>query len=53
MSTHPYTVKNWLWVIIIGLFVVCFMLSGCSTVAGAGKDITSMADWTKEKIGGK
>ena len=23
---------------------------GCGTVAGIGKDITSTADWTKEKM---
>lgn len=27
--------------------------SACSTVAGVGKDITGVADWTKEKMGGK
>jgi predicted small secreted protein len=25
-------------------------LTGCSTVAGAGKDISSAAEWTKEKM---
>ena len=28
------------------------MLSGCGTVAGLGKDLTSTAEWTKDKIGG-
>ena len=28
-------------------------LAACSTVAGVGKDITSSAEWTKDKIGGK
>ena len=26
-------------------------LVACSTVAGMGKDLTSSAEWTKEKIG--
>ena len=35
------------------LIVVAFiMLSGCGTVAGIGKDLTSTAEWTKDKIGG-
>ena len=35
------------------LIVVAFiMLSGCGTVAGLGKDLTSTAEWTKDKIGG-
>lgn len=29
------------------------LMSGCSTVAGVGKDITGAADWTKQKMGGK
>lgn len=29
-----------------------FSLVACSTVAGAGKDITGAAEWTKDKIGG-
>jgi len=28
------------------------MLSGCGTVAGLGKDVTSAAEWTKDKMGG-
>lgn len=27
-------------------------LAACSTVAGVGKDLTSTAEWTKEKMGG-
>jgi predicted small secreted protein len=35
------------------LIVVAFiMLTGCGTVAGLGKDLTSTAEWTKDKIGG-
>ena len=26
-------------------------LAACSTVAGMGKDLTSTAEWTKEKMG--
>ena len=35
------------------LIVVAFiMLSRCGTVAGLGKDLTSTAEWTKDKISG-
>jgi hypothetical protein len=40
-------------VAVIGLAVSCVLLSGCSTVAGAGKDITGAAEWTKDKMSGK
>lgn len=26
------------------------MVTGCSTISGAGKDITNAAEWTKEKM---
>lgn len=34
------------------LFVLmCIVaMTGCSTVSGVGKDISSAADWTKEKM---
>ena len=32
--------------------VVLLMLSGCGTVAGLGKDMTSAAEWTKDKMSG-
>jgi predicted small secreted protein len=32
------------------LFCVAVALTGCSTVAGVGKDISSAAEWTKEKM---
>jgi predicted small secreted protein len=38
------------------LFVALILastLAACSTVSGLGKDISSAADYTKEKIGGK
>jgi predicted small secreted protein len=28
------------------------MLTACGTVKGVGQDISGMADWTKEKMGG-
>ena len=28
---HPYTVKNYLWVVIVSLFVVIMLLTGCSS----------------------
>jgi predicted small secreted protein len=49
---NSYTVKNWMWLIIILMFIAIACLSGCSTVAGVGKDIQDSATWTKEKIGG-
>lgn len=40
---------------LVKLVLICTTLSfaACSTVAGAGKDITSAAEWTKEKMGGR
>ena len=40
---------------VVKVILICMTLSfaACSTVAGAGKDITSAAEWTKEKMGGK
>ena len=38
---------------IIASLMLVLALAACSTVAGVGKDITSSAEWTKEKIGGK
>jgi predicted small secreted protein len=38
---------------IVALMVVMLiMLSGCGTVAGLGKDVTSAAEWTKDKMSG-
>ena len=34
-------------------FILAISLAACSTVSGLGKDISSTADWTKEKITGK
>ena len=33
--------------------VLAINLAACSTVSGLGKDISSTAEWTKEKMGGK
>ena len=30
--------------------ILVTMLTACSTVAGVGKDLTSTAEWTKEKM---
>ena len=49
---NPYKLKSWLWFIIFCMFCLIFVLSGCSTVDGMGKDISSTAQWTKEKMGG-
>jgi predicted small secreted protein len=48
---HPYRLKEYMWILIVLMFIVISCLSGCSTVAGVGQDIKSSADWTKEKIG--
>jgi hypothetical protein len=42
---------NWYMVVGISIIVlVMFQITGCSTVAGMGKDITGAAEWTKEKV---
>ena len=33
--------------------ILASTLAACSTVAGVGKDISSTAEWTKEKIGSR
>ena len=39
------------WVaILVLLLLFLFMLTGCNTVAGIGKDITGIADVAKEKV---
>jgi predicted small secreted protein len=35
---------------IIVALILASTLAACSTVSGVGKDISSAADWTKEKI---
>lgn len=36
---------------ILALILLGTMLTACSTVAGLGRDISSGAEWTKEKMG--
>ena len=39
------------WIAFIALsLILLFMLTGCNTVAGIGKDITGIADVAKEKV---
>jgi predicted small secreted protein len=33
--------------------ILAINVAACSTVSGLGKDISSAADYTKEKIGGR
>jgi predicted small secreted protein len=33
--------------------ILVSLLTACGTVSGLGKDISSTADWTKEKMSGK
>jgi predicted small secreted protein len=33
--------------------ILVINVTACSTVSGIGKDLSSTADWTKEKMGGK
>jgi predicted small secreted protein len=35
------------------VLVLLFILTGCSTVWGVGKDISNAAEWTHEKITNK
>lgn len=42
--------KTEYFAILIILLLVLFMVTGCNTVAGVGKDIQGSAEWTKEKI---
>ena len=47
-----YPEKSALWAVVIVLMVIIVALSGCGTIAGAGKDITKASEWTQEKMGG-
>jgi predicted small secreted protein len=39
------------WIAFIALiFILLFIVTGCNTVAGIGKDITGLAEVGKEKI---
>ena len=32
------------------ILMLLFVLTGCNTVAGVGKDIQGSAEWTKDKV---
>lgn len=32
------------------ILILLFILTGCNTVVGVGKDIQGSAEWTKEKV---
>jgi len=34
------------------IMVAVFMITGCGTVAGLGKDVTSASEWTRDKMTG-
>lgn len=38
------------WCVIIFLFIVCLLQSGCQTVAGLGKDVTWLAESTETAL---
>jgi predicted small secreted protein len=38
---------------ILVALILASTLAACSTVSGLGKDISSAADYTKDKMGGK
>ena len=39
------------WIAFIALiFILLFIVTGCNTVAGVGKDIQGSAEWTKDKV---
>lgn len=44
---HPYTVKNWLWAVIIAMFIVIALLSGCSS---APKQTARQYCYTSQEI---
>ncbi len=37
-------------IVITTTLALSLVLTGCGTISGMGKDITGMADWTKEKV---
>jgi predicted small secreted protein len=39
-------------IVITTTLALSFVMTGCGTISGVGKDITSTADWTKEKLSG-
>lgn len=49
---NHYKLKNYTWIFIFLMYCFVALLTGCSTIDGVGKDISSTAQWTKEKMGG-
>ena len=51
---HEYrlTRKDWFLVLtsVAAVIVACLLMQGCETVAGAGRDLTSFADYTAERM---
>lgn len=49
---NPRSPKSWIVFVVVFVAVMAMAVSGCSTIDGVGKDISSTAQWTKEKMGG-
>jgi len=49
---NPYKARSWVIFSIVLVILLSAAVSGCSTIDGVGKDISSTAQWTKEKMGG-
>ena len=46
--------KNWrLMMKNVLILITAFIIGGCSTVAGVGKDVTDAAEWSKDTISKK
>jgi predicted small secreted protein len=45
-----YLVKDIMWAVIIVMMLAICLLSGCSTVAGMGKDIQNASEWTQKQM---
>jgi len=50
---NPYRFKNYMWIFIIGLFIVTACLSGCGTlggaISGAGQDLSKAGEYIKKQ----
>lgn len=42
--------KTEYFAVLVILLLVLFMVTGCNTVAGVGKDIQGSAEWTKQQM---
>jgi hypothetical protein len=47
---NPYLVKDIMWAVIVVMMLTICLLSGCSTVAGMGKDLQSASEWTQKQM---